>query len=108
MFTTFHHLQVFGAVVELVAVTMVHHVSLIDFPAHLFLGVVDMGEFPPSPPVPELLVAVDDPLLLEKRRPGEFQVEVNGDYDDGDCEDFGYHNALAVGVDLRSTLFIAG
>ncbi len=71
MFPAFHHLQVFGAVVELVAVPVMHHVPLPDLPAHLFLGVVYMGEAPPAPPVPELLVAVDDPFFLEKRRPGE-------------------------------------
>ena len=91
MLTPFHHLQVFGAVVELVAVTMMNHVPFKYLPPHLFLGVVDMGEFPSSPPVPELLVTIDDSLFLENRRPGEFQVKVDGDYDDGDCQEFGYH-----------------
>jgi hypothetical protein len=83
MFPAFHHLQVFGAVVEFVAVPVMHHVSLIDFAAHLFLGVIDMREFPPSPPVPVLLVAVDNPLFLENRRPGQLQVEVDSDYNVG-------------------------
>lgn len=91
MFPAFHHLQVFGAVVELVAVPVMHHVPLPDLAAHLFLGVEDMGEFPASPQVPELLVAVDDTLFLEKRRPGQLEVEVDGDYDDSDCQEFGQH-----------------
>jgi len=89
MLTPFHHLQVFGAVVALVAVPMMNHVPFEYFSAHLFLGVIYMGESPPSPPVPELLVAVEDPLFLEKRRPGQFKIEVYGDYDDREGQEFG-------------------
>ncbi len=65
MFPAFHDLQVFGAVVELVAVTVMHHVPLPDLAANLFLGDIYMREFPAAPPVTVLLIAVDDFLFFE-------------------------------------------
>ncbi len=65
MLPAFHYLKIFGAVIELVAVPVMHHVSLPDLAAHLFLGDIYMGEFPAAPPVPVLLVAVDYSLFLE-------------------------------------------
>lgn len=65
MFPAFHDLQVPWAVVELVAVTMMHHMLFPDLAAHLFLGNIYMGEFPAPPPVTILLIAVDYSPFLE-------------------------------------------
>ncbi len=65
MLPALHDLQVFGAVIELVAVTVMHHVPFEDLAAHLFLSDIYMGEFPAAPPVTVLLIAVDYSLFLE-------------------------------------------
>ncbi len=65
MFPALHYLKIFGAVIELVAVTVMHHVLFPNLAADLFLGDIYMGEFPAAPPVPVLLIAVDDSLFLE-------------------------------------------
>lgn len=73
-----------------------HHVPLPDLAAHFLLGVVNMGKFPLPPPVPVLLVAVDDPLFLKQRRFGELEVEIDSNYDDGDCQEFGHSRIRSI------------